>query len=89
MYSEVLAGRVHELKETQKGVDDMCQEMEKLCSEAREDGEERGIAKGELKAKKEAALSMAEDGINIERIARLIKVDVNDVQRWLQETLKK
>lgn len=89
MYSEVLAGRVHELKETQKGVDDMCQEMEKLCSEAREDGEERGIAKGELKAKKEAALSMAEDGINIERIARLIKVDVNDVQKWLQETLKK
>ena len=33
MHSSVLAKRVHELKETQKGVEFMCYEMEKIYSE--------------------------------------------------------
>ena len=55
MHSQVLAKRVHELKETQKGVELMCHEMEKIYSMGMESCEKRG----ELKAK-ETALSMAE-----------------------------
>ncbi len=42
MYSKVLAERVHELKETEKGVDFMCREMEEIYSEGMEIGEKRG-----------------------------------------------
>ena len=87
MHSQVLAKRVHELKETQKGVELMCHEMEKIYSEGMESGEKRGIEKGELKAKKETALSMAEEGMNVKTIARLVKVSEKDVQKWIDETL--
>ena len=87
MHSPVLAKRVHELKETQKGVELMCHEMEKSYSEGMESGEKRGIEKGELKAKRETALSMAEEGMDVKQIARLIKVNEKDVQKWIDETL--
>ena len=38
MHSPVLAKRVHELKDTQKGVELMCHEMEKIYSEGMESG---------------------------------------------------
>ena len=87
MHSPVLAKRVHELKETQKGVELMCHEMEKIYSEGMESGEKRGIEKGELKAKRETALSKAEEGKDVKQIARLIKVNEKDVQKWIDETL--
>ena len=87
MHSPVLAKRVHELKETQKGVELMCHEMEKIYSEGMESGEKRGIEKGELKKAKETALSMAEEGMDIKMIARLVKVSEKDVQKWITENL--
>ena len=87
MHSPVLAKRVHELKETQKGVELMCHEMEKIYSEGMENGEKRGIEKGELKAKKETVLSMAEEGMDVKTIARLVKVSEKDVQRWIDKNL--
>ena len=83
MHSPVLAKRVHELKNTQKGVEFMCHEMEKIYSEGMENGEKRG----ELKAKKEMALSMAEEGMDIKKIARLVKVSEEDVQKWIDKNL--
>ena len=65
----------------------MCHEMEKIYSEGMESGEKRGIEKGELKAKKETALSMAEEGMNVKTMARLVKVSEIDVQKWIEETL--
>ena len=65
----------------------MCHEMEKIYSEGMESGEKRGIEKGELKAKKETALSMAEEGMNVKTMARLVKVSEKDVQKWIDETL--
>ena len=83
MHSPILAKRMYELKETQKGVELMCHEMEKIYSEGMESGEKRG----ELKAKKETALSMTEEGMNIQKIARLVKVSEKDVQKWIDENL--
>ena len=42
-----------EWKDTQKGVELICREMEKIYSEGMESGEKRGIEKGELKKAKE------------------------------------
>ena len=83
MHSPILAKRMYELNETQKGVELMCHEMEKIYSEGMESGEKRG----ELKKAKETALSMAEEGMNIQKIARLVKVSEKDVQKWIDENL--
>ena len=83
MHSPVLAKRVHELKETQKGVELMCHEMEKIYNEGMESGEKRG----ELKAKKETALSLAEMGLPVEKIAKAVNHNVKDIQKWIDETL--
>ena len=91
MYSEILAKRVYELKETQEGVNKMCQEMEQIFSEGQRYGEKRGEKRGEkigekrgeLKAKKETAVSLNNMGLPIEKIAEAVKVSVATVQKWL------
>ena len=65
----------------------MCREMEKIYSEGMESGEKRGIEKGELKKAKETALSMAEEGMDVKSIARLVKISEKDVQKWIDENL--
>ena len=65
----------------------MCREMEKIYSEGMESGEKRGIEKGELKKAKETALSMAEGGMDVKTIARLVKISEKDVQKWIDENL--
>ena len=79
MHSPVVVKRVHELKDTQNGVELMCHEMEKIYSE--------GMESGELKAKKETALSMAEEGMDVKKIARLVKVSEDDIQKWIDENM--
>ena len=79
MYSRILADRVYELKETQKGVESMCQEMEQIYYE--------GEKSGELKARKETAMLLVEDGMDISRIARLMKVTEQDIHEWIDESM--
>ncbi len=77
MYSEVLARRVRELKETEEGVYSMCQEMDEIYNE--------GIMRGEQKAKKATAISLAEMGLPVEQIARGVRESVGIVQGWIAE----
>ena len=42
---------------------------------------------GELKAKKETALSLAEMGLPVEKIAKAVNHNVNEVQKWIDENL--
>ena len=79
IHSEILAERVRELKETQEGVEYMCKEMDKIYSE----GEQRGEERGEMKKAKEMALSLAEMGIPVEKIAQAAKVSAQVVEEWL------
>ena len=46
MYSKALAEQIRNIKETEKGVTDMCQEMEKIYEEGIEQGIEKGIEQG-------------------------------------------
>ena len=75
MQAGALADRVHELKETEKGVEHMCKEMEQLCDEAR--------VEARMDEKRENARSMAEDGLTVDRIAKILKVNAKMVQEWL------
>lgn len=79
MHSPVVVKRVHELKDTQNGVELMCHEMEKIYSE--------GMESGELKKAKETSLSMAEEGMDVKKIARLVKVSEDDIQKWIDENM--
>ena len=79
MHSKILADRVYELKETQKGVEFMCREMEQIYSE--------GIESGELKKAKASALSMAADGMKVDKIAHYLNVSVQMVQKWIDENV--
>ena len=79
MYSKILASRVHELKETEKGVREMCRDMEEIYSEGREEG-------GQEKAR-EIVLSLAGMGMPIEQIVKAVKMPMEVVQGWIEESL--
>ena len=79
MYSEVLARRVRELKETEEGVYSMCQEMDEIYNE--------GMLLGEKKAKKATAISLAEMGLPVEQIAQGVRERVSIVQAWIAEAM--
>ena len=40
-----------------------------------------------LKKAKETALSMAEEGMDVKKIARLVKVSEDDIQKWIDENM--
>lgn len=42
---------------------------------------------GELKKAKETALFMAEEGMDVKKIARLVKVSEDDIQKWIDENM--
>ena len=79
MYSKVLADRVYELKETQEGVEFMCQEMEQIKKQAYSEGIE--------KSKRETVLSLTEMGLPVEKIAKAVKLSVQEVQKWIDESV--
>ena len=86
--SSVLAQRVFELKETQKGVETMCREMDQIYAAGAEFGETKGLAKGvtvgELKKAKEIALKMYIQKKPVEEIASLLEVPDDTVREWVQ-----
>lgn len=81
MFSEILAERVRELKETPEGVYSMCREMDEIYNE----GIERGLEKGKMEMKQETVLSMANLGMSVEQIAAVVKESIGMVQKWISE----
>ena len=75
MQAGALADRVHELKETEKGVEHMCKEMEALRLE--------GVEEGRMEEKKAVAYSLADRKMSAEEIAEIIKVNIETVKGWL------
>ena len=71
MYSEVLAQRVTELKETAEGSESMCEALEKLVQEE--------VAQ---KARK-TAKALNQEGMSIEKIAQVLGEDEETVRNWL------
>lgn len=91
IYSEVLAKRVYELKETREGIETMCREMEQIYSEGEERGLERGlergmrrgVERGRMEQARETALCLSDRGMTVLDIAEILKVSTGRVQEWL------
>ena len=91
MHSEILAQRVLKLKETQKGVDIMCDKLNELIAEERNEGEKRGILIGEaqgekrgiLHTQKETAKNLQHMGMALEQISQALNVSVQMIQEWV------
>ena len=77
MYSNILATRVHQLKETEEGVNQMCQELEEIYNE--------GEQKGELKKARETTLALLEMGMSAEQIAKAVNLSIETIQNWISE----
>lgn len=91
MNNKILASRVYELKETEKGVEEMCRDMEEIYGEGLEKGEQIGFKRGEesgaRKRTREIVISMAKEGMELETISRLTKVDIDEVREWINEIM--
>ena len=48
-------------------------------------GIEQGIEQGELKKARETALSLVEMGLPVEKIAKAVRLSVEEVQKWIDE----
>ena len=83
MYNNILATRVHQLKETEEGVKTMCQELEEIYNEGEQSGFLRGEQSGKLKAKKETTLSLLEMGMSVEQIAQAVNLSIETIQDWI------
>ena len=81
MYSNILSTRVHQLKETAEGVNQMCQELEEIYNE----GEQSGVQKGELKKARETTLALLEMGMSAEKIAKAVNLSIETIQNWISE----
>ena len=89
MYSNILATRVHQLKETEEGVNQMCQELEEIYNEGEQfgflRGEQSGVQKGELKKARETTLALLEMGMSVEQIAEAVNLSIETIQSWISE----
>lgn len=85
MYSEILAQRVYELKETEEGIDTMCEEMEKIYSEGEACGEARGEYRGRVETKKNTAKALADKKMPLTEIAEVLGEKEKTVEEWLLE----
>ena len=73
----------------------MCREMDEIYNEGAKRGEERGkvqgiaegLAAGEMKSKKETAITLAERGMPAADIADIVKVSAKLVQEWLSGSM--
>lgn len=71
MYSKVLADRVRALKETPKGVDNMCRELEQLYLDGEKRGIEKGIEKGIVSSLKSLMTTL---GLSIEAAMNALEI---------------
>ncbi len=61
------------------------EEEQKLRKAEYEAGIEAGVVEGELKKAKETALSLAEMGLPVDKIAEAVKISRDKVEEWMKE----
>ena len=62
------------------------EEEQKLQATYEKIGEKRGEKQGELKKAKNIAISLAQEGESVERIARILGETEKTIKEWLAET---
>ena len=87
MYSKVLADRVRELKETQKGAESMCKELEELIKLGVADGRTEGRAEGKTEIQREVAIALDRRGMHMDEIAEITGAQAATIRIWLDKDL--
>ena len=95
MYSKVLADRVRELKETQKGAESMCKELEELIklgvadgrAEGKAEGRVEGRTEGKKETQREVAIALDRRGMHLDEIAEIIGAQAATIRIWLDKDL--
>ena len=91
MYSKVLADRVRELKETQKGEESMCKELEELIklgvADGRAEGRVEGRTEGKKETQREVAIALDRRGMHLDEIAEIIGAQAATIRIWLDKDL--
>lgn len=88
MYYDVLAERVRELKETPKGVEEMCKELEELYADRRAEGIEIGETRGEERGISNSISALMENvKCTLEQAMDMLEiaVDSRDIYRKMLE----
>lgn len=88
MKIELLAKGTRYLKESPEGVSEMCREMELMRDRCLAEGHAKGLAEGELKAKRESAISLHRLGMDVDFIANALKAPVETVKQWIASELQ-
>ena len=82
MYSNILATRVHQLKETEEGVNQMCQELEEIYNE----GEQSGVQKwGIEKMQEKLLLPFLKWECPRNRLQNAVNLSIETIQNWISE----
>ena len=77
MHSRILANRVHQLKETQKGVEIMCKEMDAIYRQ----GEKRGENAGRIKEKLSIITKMIKEGMPVSVIKTCTEATDQEIEQ--------
>ena len=94
MYYEVLAERVRELKETPKGVTEMCKELDELYAEVRNEAIAEGRAEGRVEGREEGRTNAELDliknamesfGITAEKAMEALKISMENRSAYLKK----
>lgn len=85
MYSEILAKRVYELKETEEGIDNMCKEMDWIYKEGELSGEAKGEIRGEMKERRKNAIALNKKGMSSKEIAEILCEKEDIIEEWISE----
>lgn len=98
MYYEVLAERVRELKETPKGVMEMCKELDELYAEVRNEAIAEGRAEGRVEGREEGRTegrtnaeldliknAMESFGITAEKAMEALKISMENRSAYLKK----
>ena len=85
MYSETLAQRVYELKETEEGINRMCKELEWIYKEGELSGEARGEIQGEMKERRKNAIALSKKGMSVKEIAEILCEKEDIIKEWTAE----
>ena len=81
MYSPVLAGKLRELKESQRGVSVMCRELLQLREEGRAEGRAEGLEEGEYSKAVAIAGNLLRAGMDHAQVAEYTGLPLEEIDR--------
>lgn len=88
MQIDLLAQGTRYLKESPEGVSEMCREMEIMRDKSRAEGRAEGVIEGELKAKRENAINLHNLGMDVDFIAKAVRVNADTIKQWLASDIQ-